>query len=781
MKARIRPSNAPAGSRRSAGLAGLLGVLACSWQLACSSHNAPGAALARSTATSNAAAKSSAPGAASAEPRFFVTARAVTRPESEIVTRAREGGPRRSIVRGFRLVEHADGRFNVAQDVLPGVGENWAPLPTRLGGGFVFWTVLGTETALYSAPEFTAPLRPLARVDFNLERLATGFDRLYLFAADTGEVLALDPTTGKVRDLGALPDAPGFAALEFVDDWFAVALPAFQGPLATFDAGSSWHPVPVEETQTLQPVIRAGRPTAVALVGAGGRTLLDAGGRLTEEPPSGEPSGRPHSRGIEAARPRYGRGLERVEAAILHGYAETPSTALLLADGDLVRVQLQSGEVLARTEKVSSERTTCSAIRLGAGAGFICAEPTGPSSVYQLVAPLGLERVLHFTSPRKFTPSESGALVIEGPCAERATAAPNTLERCVRLQDGRTRSLTLGAESQIAVLPEQIVAEVVPPRTSRAGQLRLHGPKGVSAKPLRTRDLTPKVRKALESGLWLEGLEAEAGGVAGWIASGQRLVGVRVARDGSVRAGIMEDDLARTLVSGRFALSIRPGGAGRETTNFGFDWRSFSLPARLDTGARAERSGGRGCSALGCVHGEWMRLGWGRVSTPLREPPTPEGAVFTSTGGGWWLLRCALTGRTLDVPRRDPRLMLRQVPRVAGWRGAAPTGLSAAVIESTPWTPFVGAAPPTRCRGRHAAARARRARVAPRRLRRGPPRRSLVEPRQVGRANCGSVCAGVPRLVHRGVSNAVDGPGAGGAGLRSQHLRTAEPHTLRGD
>jgi hypothetical protein len=171
---------------------------------------------------------------------------------------------------------------------------------------------------------------------------------------------------------------------------------------------------------------------------------------------------------------------------------------------------------------------------------------------------------------------------------------------------------------------------------------------------------------------------------------------VRVARDGTVRTGIIEDDLARTLVSGRFALSIRPGGAGRETTNFGFDWRSFSLPARLDTGARAERSGERGCSALGCVHGEWMRLGWGRVSTPLRQPPTPEGAVFTSTGGGWWLLRCALTGRTLDAPRRDPRLVLRQVPRVAGWRGVAPTGLSAAVIESTPWTPFVGAAPPTR-------------------------------------------------------------------------------------
>src|SRR5690349_54217 len=54
------------------------------------------------------------------------------------------------VERGLRLVEHPDGRFERAPDLLPAEGElDVVRLPSRLGGGVLFASKAGDATRLY--------------------------------------------------------------------------------------------------------------------------------------------------------------------------------------------------------------------------------------------------------------------------------------------------------------------------------------------------------------------------------------------------------------------------------------------------------------------------------------------------------------------------------------------------------------------------------------------------------------------------------------------------------
>src|SRR5690606_35321566 len=103
--------------------------------------------------------------------------------------------------------------------------------------------------------------------------------RLYLTGQTTHAVRAIDAWTGAAKELAPLPAAPTYAAMAFADPWFGVVLADVRGPLATFDAGESWHPL--ARALKARDVSVLG-PNAIAIDAEDGRFELAASGLLRQ-------------------------------------------------------------------------------------------------------------------------------------------------------------------------------------------------------------------------------------------------------------------------------------------------------------------------------------------------------------------------------------------------------------------------------------------------------------------------------------------------------------------
>ena len=208
---------------------------------------------------------------ASPAPRLFPPTRGPGATEAGV----EHDGSRRLLAFGLRVVEHPDGSLEVGDELLPAArGARFLELPARLGGGFLYWIVSSSGTLIYRATSGTAALQPLAQLDFEAERLVPGFDRLLVLPRRDADYRALDLETGQpVPPLG-LPSAPAYGSMAFVDGWFGAVQVPLRGVLLTFDAGASWHPLPLPVT-SFEP---AGE--SLSLATANGDYLLSARGAL---------------------------------------------------------------------------------------------------------------------------------------------------------------------------------------------------------------------------------------------------------------------------------------------------------------------------------------------------------------------------------------------------------------------------------------------------------------------------------------------------------------------
>ena len=206
--------------------------------------------------------------------------------------------------------------------------------------------------------------------------------------------------------------------------------------MATFDAGVSWHRLPLEG----QNVARLGLDEGdFVLETSGGRFVLGSGGELVTDP---MPHTRAQGGGTESTpddSPAYGslqaRALGRRprRAALEDGWpldptagdrsaptqgAEPVATAVFAQEGSLYRVRLSDGAVLESRAGAFPEREArCHAIAVGLGFGFVCGSPLGPTVVYEHVSPFALRERLRFDHPRVVLSSGNGALVVRGGCA----------------------------------------------------------------------------------------------------------------------------------------------------------------------------------------------------------------------------------------------------------------------------------------------------------------------------------------------------------------------------
>ena len=547
---------------------------------------------------------------------------------------ARDGGQRRVLLDRMRMVARDDGGIERASELLPRGSVSAVALPSRLGGGYLFYANTGIGAQIWRASDWLAKLKPLVQLGAVVDAVVPGFDRLYVRYQSNGRLAAIDADSGEPRGLGALPPAAAYGRLAFADGWRAVVDTDLRGPLATFDAGATWRSVGIAEKPLSVDVV-SGDP---AVTVAGGRYLVDARGAVTFRPDAAREAGLVEpaaDAGDTAARQAGPLGKKPLRAAIEDGFPDSLTTAIVARGGALVRVSLRDGAVIAAAEDAYPERlASCHAIRVGKGFGFLCGERDGVTAVYELAGPLSLRPALRFSRPRFVAASGNGALVIRGGCEDIAGgAAPTSIEDgarpyCVRSAAGGLREIRikgeLGVERVVALADGRVVV-LVPPRGGSAGQITLLDGSSATSIPLQIPAEPAFTDRLLRRGMWLDGFEErEKGVLAGWVEAGGPVIGVRIKLDGKVTAGDLRDDAGGAILAGRFGLSLGEGGRAAETTDGGLHWEVLDLPERDD---EAERIGPtRACGPAGCVLGGWIRVGWGKAGSdddmrPAASPP----------------------------------------------------------------------------------------------------------------------------------------------------------------
>ena len=345
---------------------------------------------------------------------------------------ATENGVRRLLIDRMRVIARGDGSLARATELFPVVAVSSVALPSRLGGGFVFYATQGGGTDFWRADEWLGKLTPVVHRTEIVNEAVAGFDRLYLRVTSGNRLVAMDPTTGEPTGLGALPPSANYGQIAFADGWRAVADTDLRGPLATFDAGISWHSVGISEKVQAVGVV-SGDP---AVMVTGGRYVIDARGTVSYRLDAGAHAGSDTdeakanvSGGIPAASLL---GKSPLRAALEDGWPIGLTSAIVARGGALARVSLVDGSSRrSRTTPIPmTAPPACHAVRLGLhGIGFVCGEPNGPTTIYEYVRPLAMRRVLGFARPRFVASSGNGALVIREPAVTTRPSSPATRAR----------------------------------------------------------------------------------------------------------------------------------------------------------------------------------------------------------------------------------------------------------------------------------------------------------------------------------------------------------------
>ncbi len=481
-------------------------------------------------------------------------------------------------------------------------------VPRWLGGGFLF----RSTSALYASDTFDGALRSILTLPSPIERVAFG-PKFLLVRASNGERWALELPSGKrvaiaplgLADVAALPGR-------------AAALTDAGGVLVSTDGGEKW------TDATAQIRGRADRVVvledAVWIVEAGGPAWRVDDGRLVafDRAPAVKP---PELRPRDA---RWRSDEPVLRRAIRLGAVQSERSALLVSDGDVVRVDTATGELLSVLPGRLPPDATCEAIKADGDVLFACTRAGGQGAFVATRSGGDKAPVVEqtFAAPGQLYASDDGALAFGGPCA-RAKASRGVV--CVRMAGGAWQELDVEGLAADAGAPLDVVRWI--PRADGAvfgfvagAQPALVDARTGELRAWRADMLTSNVRSAFTGGrgahvgrvvdrTWSA---TPGGGLAGWTESG---AAIDVSPEGVISVSPFTFDRVATYA--RYALARTREGRFWQTVDRGASWAEIAAPPTSPAGRGAEP---RLCSSVGCDLGAWYRVGWPEV------PPAPVAA-----------------------------------------------------------------------------------------------------------------------------------------------------------
>ncbi|MCW5817100.1 MAG: hypothetical protein KIT84_39255 [Labilithrix sp.] len=513
-------------------------------------------------------------------------------------------------------------------------------LPSRFGGGFLFWT----ENTIYRSDAFDSALVPVARTPDSIQSISFG-PKAVMVRTNEGARWGIGLPKGERVPLLPL----GVVDVVALDEGRALGFDDQGSVFTSIDGGEHWNDATAQVKAT---------PTRVFIFeeelwledNNGNAMRLEPDGHLSwfdhvPEPPEAE---RPRD-------PRWHSAESPVRVAVRSGVAIDDSTALVLDSGDLFRVDVRTGDIVSVLGGKLPPDAMCQGMPVAGDVLFACI-PRGGGSAFVVSHTLGgsdpiIEQT--FASGSPFYGSDDGGLAYGSTCssvsATPGSPPPNALPTaCVRLPTGQWEerdvsnlSLDAGAgPGDVTVarwLPRadgRVVALISDPNPGLfdpvSGVLVALGDEIKSAARGSVGYSYP--RYSYRGRSRYSGRYGPSGGMTGIIDGSWSYVGqnIRAAAAHGETYEISEDGKVKTSAYDLesvfyFAMGIGRSKDGRlyQTSDHGMTWTEVAAPP-----SGAESIDLLTCTTVGCDLGAFYRIGWSarppRPVTPaVPAPPAP--------------------------------------------------------------------------------------------------------------------------------------------------------------
>lgn len=492
----------------------------------------------------------------------------------------------------------------------------------RFGGGFLFWTA----NTVYRADSFDAKLVPVVRVPDAIDAISFAPKSL-LVRTHNGERWGVVLPNGERASIAPL----GVADIQALDDGRAIAF-SDQGTVFTsIDGGAHWTDATAQVKSAPAKVsILSGELWLVESNGGASRLELDGHLSWFDKLPS-DPAAE-----LRSKDPRWRGSDAPLRAAFRSGAAIDDGTALVVESGDLVRVDVHTGEVISVSSGRLPPDAHCEAVPVAGDVLFACVSHAGGSAFvvsHTLSSEPALEQT--FVGGGQFFAGDDGGLAYSGSCQGIPPGPADVPVVCVRTPGGSweehdvSRLASDGGVADVNVarwVPRQdghVVALVVEPSPGIYDpETHVFQPVADDAREVIGRGAVSYATHGKYGRIMRYKRFAGSAGIVdtswsfgrgtalrGWQRQGES---VEISEDGKLSRSPYSLDV---VFAGGLGLGRSSDGRLYQSNDHGASWVEVAAPP-----SGAESLDLVSCTTAGCDLGSFYRVGWA-LRPPRIEPP----------------------------------------------------------------------------------------------------------------------------------------------------------------